>query len=152
MSFDIALFDTRSRSESGVDFPILNPKSGLPFLDNEGKPVTITLLGRNSDAFRSVQREAQKREADRQARGVVRDDEEQRREVFDYLVAITKGWSFDALSGEPFAFNPANVRRLWIDGRWEWLRTQMFNHCLQEGNFLALPLPGSSGGPSNSSA
>lgn len=138
MAFDIAKFDTRTRSESGAAMQVRHPSTGAPFLDPDShQPLTITLLGRNSDTFRRVQREITQRDADRAAASVVKTDEDFERERFDILVACTVGWSFDQLEGQPFPHGPDTVRKLWGDNRWPWLRTQAMNFVLAEGNFLA---------------
>ncbi len=138
MTFDIAAFDTRTKSEVGTDMTILRPGSPFaPFLDAEGKPLTITLKGRNSVAFKAAQREIQQRNADREARGIPRTDDDEKTDRFNLLCAVTVGWSFDTLDGQPFPFSPDNVKKLWADERWAWLQVQAINFHSSEGNFLA---------------
>jgi hypothetical protein len=138
MSFDITKLDTRTRSQVGVPMTITRPSPPYaPFLDDAGNPVTITLLGRNSDVFRRISREAQQRAADMAARQIPRTTEESKAERFETLVAMTVSWSFDTFAGEPFPCTPENIRKLWADDRWEWLADAAFSWIISEGNFLA---------------
>lgn len=136
MNFDISMLDTRTRSEAGVPMPILNPRSGAPFLGEDLQPVTITLLGPNSNAFRAANRELQQRRADYASRNVKMGADDFERERFDMLVALTKGWSFDAMGGQPFPFSPDNVKVFWADKRWEWVQLQAWAWTQQDGNYL----------------
>jgi hypothetical protein len=137
MPFDIATLDTRTRSEAGVPMQILHPSTKRPIYNDANQPVTVTLLGRNSDAYRAAQRESQSRRAAFEARGVMmtEDDYEQERQTL--LCAVTVGWNFDTMDGSVFPFTPENCRRLWADRRWTWLASDAFNFVHQDGNFLA---------------
>ena len=139
MSFDIAAFDTRTKSEKGAEMTILVPKfPNPPFLDPAtGKPLTIMFLGRNSTAYKDVVRQINARAADMQRHQVPQTEEDSERDQVELLTAITVGWSFDTLDGQPFAFSPENARKLWADGRWPWLRVQATNFVSSEGNYLA---------------
>jgi len=61
--FDLAKLDTRTLSEEGVAMPISHPRTGSPILDDAGKPVTVTLLGPNSEKQRVLVRAMQQRRA-----------------------------------------------------------------------------------------
>jgi hypothetical protein len=138
MSFDIAKLDTRARAEAGVEMPIRNPSTGAVVTDDDGKAVTITFGGRNSDKYRAVQRDVKKYRTDLAAKNIQPTEAEGRREMEKVVTAMTLGWSGLELDGEPFPFTPANAERLWADTRWTWLLEQAFVFVSQEGNFLAL--------------
>lgn len=134
--FDIAQLDTRLRSENGVAMPILHPRSGAPLLDDKGAPVTITLLGPNSPALKSVVRTLQLRRAEMANRGVKMIEADYDRERFDTLMGVTIGWSFDTVDGKPFLFSTENARSFWQDGRWDWVVAQAYSYCQADGNYL----------------
>ena len=136
--FDLAQFDTRTLSEKGVEMPVLNPKTGSPFLDDKFKPVTITLLGPNGEVSRVKQRELALRRADMERRSIQLDEDYFQRERHEFLTAVTIGWSFDSMGGAPFGFSAENAARLWADERWPWLQVQAWNFAQQAGNFLPL--------------
>ena len=134
--FDISKFDTRTLSNTGVAMPIPNPRSGAPMLDDEGKPVTITLLGPNSDKSKALLRTLNLRRAEMQSKGIKLTDEDFDRERFDFLCGVTVGWSFDTAAGQPFPFNPENVRKFWADTAHEWVSTYAWSYAQQDGNYL----------------
>ena len=134
--FDVASLDTRTLSEAGVAMPILNPRNQQPMLDSAGNPVTVTLLGPNSEKSKAVFRGIQTRRADFAAKGVRMTEADFDRERFDALVALTIGWTFTAIAGQPFPFSAENARILWADKRWDWLQTSAFVFCQQDGNYL----------------
>ena len=136
--FDIASFDTRTASEAGLAMPILNPKTGLPFVDPDGKAVSVTLLGPNSAKSKDAKREAQLRRADFATRNVRMTEEEFDAERHAFLTAVTIGWSFDTRDGKPFPFSPDNCSALWSDKRWDWVALQAWAFAHEDGNYLPL--------------
>ena len=138
MAFDILAFDTRARSETGIVMPIVNPRTRAPWRTEAGETLSITLRGRNSDAWRDAQREVSKQRAEREAANIRSTDEDFQRERATILAAVTVGWSFDTLGEQPFAFNAANAFRLWSDTRWPWLIDQAFAFVVEDSNFLAI--------------
>ncbi len=136
MNFDIAQLDTRTASDAGVAMPILNPRTAAPMLGADGKPVTITLLGSASSVFKTMQRASQLRRADMTARGVKMTDEEWEAERQQFLVALTKGWTFDSMAGQPFPYSPDNARTFYADKRWEWVTNAAWRFVNEDGNYL----------------
>lgn len=136
--FDVSQLDTRAASEAGVAMKILHPKTGLPIMDSLGASVTITLRGPNSEVSRNKQRELQLRRTDMARRNIELDDAYFSRERYEFLSAVTMGWTFDTMDGQPFPFTPANMEKFWADERWEWVQGQAFNYAQQGGNYLPL--------------
>lgn len=134
--FDIAALEVQSRSESGMPMSIIHPRTKVPVLDEEKNPVTITLLGRNSATFRETQRRIRDRRADRASKAIKATDEDLERDELDLLVAVTIGWTFTVMDGQPFPCNPENARRFWADPRFVWIREQAMSFVLEDGNFL----------------
>lgn len=137
--FDVKALDTRTASEAGVDMPVLHPRDRAPIIDTEtGANVTIRLRGRNSDTFRTQQRELNKRRAEFQSRGVIMTDDDFMRERVDMVCACTLGWTFSQMDGAEFPYTPDNVRRFWADRRWTWLLDNAWAFLTEEGNFLSV--------------
>lgn len=134
--FDVTKFDSQTLSETGVPMEVKHPRTGSAILDDAGKPVTITLIGPNSDVSRAVFRSIQQRRAEFASKGVKMSDADFDRERFDALVKLTTGWTFDSMGAEPFPFSADNARKFWADKRWEWLSVQAFSFCQQDGNYL----------------
>lgn len=135
--FDLATLDTKTRSDQGVDMPIIHPGSKQPLRDDEGQPITIRLLGRTADRYRQQTRDIQEQRARRAAGGVKTTLEDIERENIDTLTACTVGWQGLSLDGQVFPYTVDNARRLWSDGRFIWLRDQAMNFIAEDGNFLA---------------
>lgn len=134
--FDFATLDSGTRSAAGVPMTILHPATGAPVLDSDGQPVTITLLGSNSDVFRDTNAMIRERRLARQARKIATTAEDIRQDEIDLLTALTKGWSFDTLDGQPLPYSSDNARRLWKDSRWEWVFDLAIVFAQTAGNFM----------------
>jgi len=141
--FDLAALDTKTLSEQGMPMPIIHPRTRTPIMNEDGTPLTITLLGRHSEAFRETLRASQQGRADLTARGIAISDEHREREDINTLVACTRDWTFQVLDGKEFPCTPQNVRKLWNDTRFRGLRETAIGFILSDGNFLR-DLPGSS--------
>ena len=139
-AFDIACLDTLTASQTGAAMPVVNLRTGIPYrLDDDKKtPVTITLLGRASDAYRAKQRVLQERRADRQARGIILSPEEVGQEDAELLTICTVGWTIEQLDGQPFPFSAANAALLWSDPRFVALRGRAIQFLIDDGNFLPI--------------
>ena len=135
-AFDLASLDTRTRSEQGVAMEIIHPKTRAPVLREDGRPVTITLLGANSDIFSDVARRMRDRNSDRVNKGVRVSPDDMRNDEFEYLVACTVDWTIEEMDGKPFPFSRENARKLWADRRFNWLFREALNFISVEGNFL----------------
>lgn len=135
--FDIAQLDTRTRAISGVDMPIVHPRSGAPILRSDGSPVTIRFLGPASDARKAISKEVTKRRLDMEARGIQYSDDDWTRDSQEILSNVTIGWTIEMFDGQAFPYSPDNARRLWADQRWLWLRQTAMTFINQEANFLA---------------
>lgn len=136
--FDLNSLDTLTRSQTGTDMPVTHPRTRAPILQDNGQPHTITLRGRNSDAYRDMQRSLQERRADMAARGIAPSREELERDDVDLLVACTVGWTDMTMDGQPFPYSPENARRLWSDRRFVFLRDAAITHIREDANFLPI--------------
>ena len=136
--FDVALLDTAARSEEGVDFIVRNPTTGAQISNKDGKAVTIKLMGSNSEKYRGVQRAIQANVARMAGRDIKQTEDERRSDMEKLMCAVTVGWSFTEMGGQPFPFTTENAKQLWADKRWTWLLQMAFVWVNSEGNFLAL--------------
>ena len=136
--FDIAKLDTQTRSEQGVAMTVRHPGTGLAILDDQGEPVTITLMGNNSEAFRTMQRAISERRQARRAKRIEITVDDLRNDDTEVMAALTLGWTFTEMDGKPFSFSPENARRLWADTRWEWLFNEAVSFTAAAGNFMPI--------------
>ena len=138
MTFDLTKLDIIAKSEAGTPMMVLHPKDGAPIRNDDQKPITITLKGRNSQAFKAANRVIQERNRERAARGVTSNDEEARQNEIEFLTAVTVTWDFSELDGQPFPPTPDNIRKLWSDARFSWIADQASRFAVNDGNFLAI--------------
>lgn len=117
MNFDLAAIDTKSLSDSGVDMTVKKLNSDEPLLAKNGKPVAITVLGPDSEVYRSYTRkQVQKRLA--RSNDVKKlatlDLEEADAEALELMVSCTVGWKnvFDT-DGKEIAFTKDAARALY---------------------------------------
>lgn len=136
MSFDISKFDTRNKSEAGVEMKIFSPVTGKPFTDSDGKEITITLRGRNSRQYKDAQRVVVERRIERQARGVNSTPADLQQDDADILAACTVTWTFTEMDGQPFPPTPENATQFWHSERFPWIVDQASRFIANDGNFL----------------
>jgi hypothetical protein len=117
MKFDLAAIDTKSLSDAGVDMIVQRFDTAMPLLARNGQPVAITLLGPDSDVYRSFTRkQVQKRFSrtnDSTKFAEVNFDEIES-DTLDMLAACTIGWKnvLDT-DGNEIAFSAENARALY---------------------------------------
>ncbi|NAZ37147.1 hypothetical protein [Rubellimicrobium sp. CFH 75288] len=91
LDFDLPGLDTKTLSEQGVPMPVLDP-AGRPALDRQGRPITITLLGPDSDRYRAAARAQLRRRIQRASAGQEPDFAEEEAEIIAILADCTLGW------------------------------------------------------------
>lgn len=136
MAFDAARLDTLTMSQVGTPMPVVSPRTGIAYLRDDGSPVTITLLGRASDVYRTQQRQLQERRADRNVRGIIATPDELAAEDAQVLAACTVTWTMDELDGRPFPFSADNARLFWSDPRFIAQRDRGIRYIVDDGNFM----------------
>lgn len=116
MDFALPGLDTRTLSETGVDMPVKSLQ-GDAMKDKDGNPVTLKLLGPDSDRYRSMTRAQVRKRIQRASAGVAAPADsyaEDEADALDILVACTVGWSgVNTTKGEPIPCTPETVRALY---------------------------------------
>lgn len=127
---DLAQLDTSSPS-GGVAMEVKHPTTGDVLKDGE-EPVTITLVGADSQQYRDVQRSFQNARL-RDARKPVT-AEQLETQATATLAACTLGWSGIELDGQKLDCTVPNAKRLYA--RLPWLREQVDAFISERANFL----------------
>lgn len=160
-----------TRTETGSPFRLFHPGTQMPLLDEDGKQISILLLGQYSVPFQEMNRKVQlarakyfAREAERARiinEGKTNPDDLVEPEPLskqaldaddtDELVACTVGWTIKTLDGRPFLFSEENARKLWTDKGFSYWREPAIRFILADGNFLAEGSTSSSDTPGTSS-
>jgi hypothetical protein len=137
VKFDIAALDTKTKSEEGVEMKVLSPKTMLPMTDDDKNPVTITLRGRNSTAYKNAISIINDRARERQARNIAPTPESRADDEAEVLAACTIGWTFTEMDGKPFPPTPENIRAFYGNERFTFVHEQASRFVASDGNFLA---------------
>ena len=134
---DLAKFDTRKTASEGVAMVVRHPQTDEPLVDEKsGRPVTITLLGEDSDVYKQVShRSSDERLKKRVKKGRIEiRTAEIERDALEVLVACTKDWDGIVLDGQGLEFTPDNARKLYT--RIPFVRDQAAEFINDRANFL----------------
>lgn len=124
-------------TDDGVTMELRHPVDGSVLM-NGTAPVSITLTGEDSAAFRRVEREQNNRRLKDLSRGRKRDltDEELEASAIERLSACTVGWHGIVLDGETLPCTKHNASRLYSEPRLAWVREQVNEFVRDRRNFL----------------
>jgi hypothetical protein len=125
------------QADTGVAMPIIHPGSRQPMKNKDGSPMSIKLLSRWSDPFQECLRAIQLNRARFAERGETMGQDDLFDEDTATLLACTTEWTIKQLDGKEFPCSPQNIKRLWLDKRFRWLRERALNFILRDANFLA---------------
>lgn len=135
---DIGKAFPRTLTDEGVALELRDPRTGAVLTDGD-QPVTITLLGYDSDEVTRTRRQQINKRLElmsKTGKQPVVSLEEQEAETLERLVAATIGWSFDTLDGQPFLFSPTAARVLYTDKRFGFIRNQVILFMEDSTNFF----------------
>jgi len=126
---NIDISDLRTdRADDGEWLELEHPKTGAP------TGIKIKLLGVDSDAYNKQSRKNQDRRLKKRKFKVTSDELEN--ENIELLVMITKEWESMIENGQPVEFNVSNVRRIYGDKKYSWIREQVDEFAGDRNNFL----------------
>lgn len=129
MPQDFSTLDSQAACDAGTTIPIISPATAEPMVDDEdGQPVTITILGIDSAKLRKVAKDNINRRVNsfRKGKDAEFDIDEADAQKFKLYAAATIAWHGIALdSKEPLECNEANAFRFYSDPRFPWLIEQI---------------------------
>lgn len=125
---DFSTIDLEGNAARGADCHIDNPVTGEPMFDDNGKPITIRVLGADSKEFRR----ALQKQID--VKGPKTLEQSEKRAV-ELLVPCVTAWSGIVWEGEPLECTPDNVRMFLTKLRP--IRQQLDAFQADRGNFAA---------------
>ena len=127
---DFADLDLGSNADRGADMQVRHPVTEEPLFTDDGKPITIHLLGTDSAEFRNGVKDIANRSAKRKRPSF----NETERNTVELLARITTGWHGIVLNGEPLKFTRENAEMLYRDR--PWLREQADEFAGDRANFF----------------
>jgi hypothetical protein len=120
---------------SGAVMPLLDP-AGVPIENEDGTPLTITLVARNSvKGLAALRANANRRMAEAR-RGQQSGVERNEADATEVLAACTIAWTIELLDGAAFSCTPDNARKLYSDDRFRRWREQADDFISSEANFI----------------
>jgi hypothetical protein len=102
---DIKKFDSITQAEKGIEL-ILEEAHG------EDKGAALILYGADSSAYKEVEREQNRKNAEKRGRLT---SDELNAQALEKIVACTKGWRGLTEGGKDLAFSPAAAAKLYKD-------------------------------------
>lgn len=124
--FDFTDLDTKTAADAGTVVHLEHPGTGDPLYDEKQNPITITVLGSDSEKVRKlVRQQADKRfeRMRRQKEGVTSAAIES--DAVARMVAATVAWQGVKLDGQVLECNEQNARKLYGDPRFPWIAEQV---------------------------
>jgi len=132
--FDLDNYGVLASSE-GVWMHLTDPGTEAPLYNNEGKAVRIKVVGEDSPLFRAKERDFMNR---RLAKNKLRvgTAEQLEADSVELVVACTLDWDGFIRAGEKWEFSKENVRLLYSDDKWRWIKEQVDKFIGERRNFL----------------
>ena len=145
----LAALNTKTAADQGILVDIVHPSTQIPL------GIRFRVLGTDSDVFRRISREQQRRQTEKQrkSRGIyLAPPEEQESNGLELLTALTIGWEQDIVTddktitkpelelneGEFIACTPENIRRIYSDPGFSWLKEQVDSAIGDRRSFLQI--------------
>lgn len=119
----------------GTTIPVLHPVHRTPLKDDKtGEPITIDIVGQDSEQYRARARFIQNSRLKTLRKGGDLVSEETEIQDIGTVAACITGWKNITLDKKPLDFNKANVRTLLT--RLPWLREDIDRAIADRSNFL----------------
>lgn len=126
---DLTQFDTKSVANTGVPMPVHLP-DGSPLLKPDKSPVTITLLGHDSDLLTKVRNS----QTNASLRGAPITAEIARTNEINLFAKATVAWDGIGIGEEETEFSEENARRLYRE--FPWIRDQVRTFIYDRSRFM----------------
>lgn len=133
---DLSKLNLEVYAEQGATLELEHPVTGESVLQDDGSPVTITLLGQDSKAWRAKNKEYQQKRIAKMAKNRKReiDFSVSDEEACDLLAACTLGWVGIEEGGKAIEFSRDAAYDLYM--RFPWIREQVDTFIGDRANFF----------------
>ncbi len=141
---NLASLNLASEANRGAVMTVLHPEDRTPLRQADGSPITITLLGKDSDEFIKAERRARKAQRDAMMKRMPFSPADEDRQGDVALAAATIGWSGIPAgwlepggsdeSAAPFSADAAT--KLYGNPGVRWLREQVDEFVGERAHFL----------------
>lgn len=136
---------TATASNEGRAMPVLHPDDRTPLKGADKKPLTISLLGKDSDTFIQADQASRTKNMATMAKGVKFSAALMDQQVCETLARCTTGWTGipqgwidGSASEDPAKFSYDNALALYLNPGIRWLRDQADEFVGERRNFLTV--------------
>ena len=127
---DLASLDMEAAADKGATLTLRHPRTDEDLTDDNGKPMTVTVLGAESGEFKRIIADLHRKAQGRKKSPTLA---EQERQTVDMLVRVTTGWDGIQWEGKALAFNAENCRMVYAER--PWIRRQVDEFIADAANF-----------------
>lgn len=130
---DLSKLNVKASAEQGATLHLRNPFTGEELFNDDESPMTISLLGKDSEPYRRTVRVTANKnlKAGRSTPSV----EKFEQNGVDLLAAVTTGWNIQ-FGEEKLEFSPAKVKELYSNPDFHWVQEQVDEFVAERSNFL----------------
>lgn len=127
---DLTNYDVRAAADAGSELHLRNPFDNKEkLIDENGEPVIIYVVGRDSNRVSEKQKEIERRKAEGE-------EITNERAGIELIAASITGWSENiSIDGDPLPYSYKNAIRILTDPRTEWIGEQVGPFSLSRRNF-----------------
>ena len=134
---DFSELDLGTLADEGMVIELYHPVTRAPLLTDEKEKITVTVLGKYSDMYQSLQRKSNDRRLNQRGGGRLKiSAAELEAEATDLLANCITAWFGIELDSKPLDCNYANSMLLLEDRRYGWFREQIDDAVADDGNFI----------------
>lgn len=111
---DLSELDLTAKADAGAEMRLNHPVTEEPLLTDDGKPITIKVLGQDSREFRAAAAELAERMQNRKRLSVAAAEAQS----VELLARCVKGWTGIVWEGKALPCTPDNVRMVLRERKW----------------------------------
>lgn len=130
---DLSKLNVKASAEQGSNLHLRDPFTGEELFNDDESPMTITLLGKDSEQYRrTVRATANKNLKKGRVTATVEQFEQSGVEL---LASVTTGWNLQ-FGVEMMEFTPTAAKKLYADQDYRWIYEQVDEFVSERSNFL----------------
>lgn len=129
---DLAQFDLKEAADRGISVDILHPVTG-EVLEQDGKKITIKVLGKDSGKWQQVTKRQQARNANKYRNGRVPDSETEKN-LIEIIAECTVSWTNIEFNDSQLKCTKDNAAMLYE--KRSWIAEQVLGAAADRGNYF----------------